>query len=268
MRRLPARLVLGLAVVIAAVPPARAVHDQDITDDEAACQVGTAFAVWKAVYARAKCLVACHKAARGGGGDIADCTAPFGGETFGCITAAEAKGEAGEKKKCAKDCPECFSGGDCHTDAAVRIARVSQQVDNVAVDVYCDDSGSPDGVNAREGRCQDITAKYLTKYAYARLKCLAKCRKSEHAGKVPLGNCGPVDPLDPKTAECVAGARGRTVANIDKQCEASIAPSADEPECGPYPTSVATDWIAMVDVAIEAEEPTLTCGSPAAAFIE
>lgn len=262
------RIGVGLALVCTIVGSAQAQISADLSLDEAKCQVNTTFAVWKSVYAKAKCIISCEQKARRGGGNAAECLAPFGGETLACVQATAAKGEDGERKKCAKDCPECFTGGDCNADATARVGRAAAHVDTIASQVYCDDSGSPDGVTKAEGKCQDTTARSLTKYAYGKLKCIGKCRRGEFAGKIPAGNCELPTPFDPKTVECIAGTAGRARTTIDKFCEVSVKPDADEPECGLYPTSTAADALALVDLAIAAEVPTLFCGSPSGAFAD
>ena len=219
-------------------------------------------------YSKAKCIIGCRADARGGSADPADCLPPYGGKTLACVTLAESKGVAAETTGCAKDCPDCYTGGDCIADAAAKVADVEGKVDAIAVVVYCDDASSPDGFTRAEEKCEDTTAKYLTKYSWAKLKCLAKCHRAEHAGKVPLGNCALPTPLDPRTTACLAGAVERTTKSIDRFCDGAVRPGSDRPECGLYPTSTTAEWIGLVEAAIADGEPRLFCSSSSPAFLD
>jgi hypothetical protein len=120
-----------------------------------------------------------------------------------------------------------LTGGDCAADATARVAATEGNVDVLRPLVYCDDSGSGDGLTKAEAKCADTVAKTLSNFAKKKLNCLSKCRKDEHKGKVPVGSCTP-PPSDPRASGCVAKEFSKAGTLIDKQCEASVNPKADK----------------------------------------
>src|SRR5262249_26980113 len=118
-------IALGAALALGLTTGARA----QITDDESKCQIGTRLAQGKFVTEKAKCLIKCQQGARKGQNPSADCFAPFGGATANCVQLAQSKAEGLEQSKCKKDCPECYSGGDCTADSLARTANTEGDVD-------------------------------------------------------------------------------------------------------------------------------------------
>jgi hypothetical protein len=196
-----------------------------------------------------------------------DCFTPFGGATATCVQLATSKAEGLEQSKCKKDCPECYSGGDCAADSMTRVANTEGDVDTLNPLVYCADllTSLDDGLSAAEAKCQDTVAKTLSNFAAKKLKCLSKCRSDEHKRKIPPGSCTP-PPSDQKASDCIAKNTLKAVALIDKKCEAAIAPKADKPEC--YGTANGASWVAAVEAAVDNGDAGLYCGSPSGAFLD
>ena len=233
-----------------------------VSDDESKCQVGTSLALSKFVRQKAKCLMACYRGAQEGKNPTSDCVSPFGGSTHGCVQQAESDTKGLGQTKCSKDCPECYTGGDCQADMDGRVVATEAHVDSLLAQVFCDDSGSTDGLNPAEAKCQIGLAKALSKFTATKMKCLAKCRKAEHFGKIPPNSCNPPNPTDPKTVECITKAETKYPLKIDKYCEtSSLNPSADKPECGLYPTTNGAGWVAGEEADVDANDPGLYCGS-------
>src|SRR5262249_29380760 len=111
-------LALGAALALGLATAARA----QITNDESKCQVGTSLAQGKFVTEKAKCLIKCEQGALKGANPRTDCFTPFGGATLTCVQLAMSKAEGLEQSKCKKDCPECYTGGDCTADSMTRVA--------------------------------------------------------------------------------------------------------------------------------------------------
>jgi hypothetical protein len=78
---------------------ATASHAQDLTDDEAKCQVGTSLAIGKFVTEKAKCLIKCEQGARKGLNPAADCVPPYAADTLTCVQKAGGKAESLEGSK-------------------------------------------------------------------------------------------------------------------------------------------------------------------------
>src|SRR5262245_19978025 len=99
--------IAGLATTV------RALHDPDVSNDESKCQLGASLAIGKFVTEKAKCLIKCEQGARKSNNPPTDCDPPFAGATSDCVQLATTKAEGLEQSKCTKDCPECYTGGDC-----------------------------------------------------------------------------------------------------------------------------------------------------------
>jgi len=255
--------VLGLALVGLA-SRTWAVHDPDVTNDESKCQIGTSLAIGKFITDKAKCVIKCEQGARKSLNPATDCDPPYAGATATCIGLAESKAESLEQSKCAKDCPECYTGGDCTADSSARVADAEAQVDLLVPLVFCDDSGSGDGLTGAEAKCQDTVAKTLSNFAKKKLNCYAKCRKAEHAGLSAPGSCDP-PATDQNTIDCIDKEEAKAPFLIDKKCDSNVSPSADAPEC--YSMN-GSGWVAVVESSVDAGQGNLYCGSPSGAFID
>jgi hypothetical protein len=252
------------AALVLAAGVATASHDPDVTDDEAKCQQGTSLAIGKFVTEKAKCLTKCEQGARKAQNPASDCVPPYADTTLACVQRAEGKAEALEVSKCAKDCPECYTGGDCTADADARVAAAEGDVDTLRAVVYCDDSGSLDGLTKAEAKCADTVAKSLSNFAKKKLNCYNKCRKDEHKEKVPVGSCDP-PASDPKAADCVDKEETKAAFLIDKQCDSSVSPKAEKPEC--YGALTGAILAGLVETEVDNGQAGLYCGSPSGAFL-
>jgi hypothetical protein len=248
---------LGLVLLLAHAPLARATHVPDLTADEEKCQQALAGALGKFGAAKTKCLVKCDKGAAKGKNPEADCLSPFGGKTADCVAAAEEKAGAAVAKKCAADCPECYAGGDCTAHTASQLAAAEFAVDLGAAIVRCDDSSSTDGLTAAERKCRQAAATQAGKLVSTYGKCLAKCRAGEQKGKLPPGTCTPGTITDPKTTACIDKVFAACVLNAEKKCP-------DPPECLDDVFFLCQGITGVV----EGFDPAVFCGSPGGAFLD
>src|SRR5262245_40538463 len=257
--------VAGAACLVFTTGLAWASHDPDLSKDEVKCQLGTSLATGKFVTDKAKCLTKCEQGVRKGQTSASDCVPPYAGVTLACVQKAESKAQGLEQSKCAKDCPECYTGGDCVADSQARTMGTETQVDLLRALVYCDDSGSGDGLTKAEAKCADTVAKTLSNFAKAKLKCLSKCRSDEDKLKVPVGSCTP-PPSDPKASACVQKASDKAAFLIDKQCDPAVNPKAEAPEC--FAGQTGAGWAGLVEAAVDGGDADLYCGSPNGAFLD
>jgi len=264
-RRRALQAVTGAACLALMTGMAWAQHDPDLSKDEVKCQLGTSLATGKFITDKAKCLTKCEQGARKGQNSAADCVPPYAGTTASCVQNAEGKAQGLEQSKCAKDCPECYTGGDCTADSVARTMGTEGQVDILRALVYCDDSGSGDGLTKGEAKCADTVAKTLSNFAKTKLNCLSKCRRDEDKLKVPVGACNP-PPSDPKSSSCIQKATDKAVLLIDKQCDPAVNPKAEAPEC--FAGQNGAGWVALVESAVDGGDADLYCGSPSGAFLD
>lgn len=247
-----------LALVLVHAPGAAAADNRD----ELQCQIGTSQSIGKFLRDKAKCIDKCeHKAFADG--EPPQCSAPYEGSLAGCVQAAEGTAGGEMQSSCAKDCPECYSGGDCPLDATARVAGAESHVETLAAEAFCDDSASPDGLTLSEHKCQRTVRKAVSYFAAAKLKCYAKCAKAEGAGKIAGASCGP-PATDEKTLSCIAKAESKAAFLIDKKCDAVVNPSADSPECAPYDVRSGADWVAAEEAWVDSQAPELFCEDAAA----
>jgi hypothetical protein len=244
----------GLAFLLGVATPAPAIDN----GDELGCQLGTSLTIGKFIREKGLCIANCQKLVFGGSGNPADCVPPYGGSTSGCVTSSEAQAGGSIQSSCAQDCPECYSGGDCQVEADAAIADAEADVEALAAEVFCDDSASGDGLTLSEFKCQHTVRKFITHFAAAKLKCFAKCRKGEFSGKVSAGACAQPT-SDPKTQDCINKVETKTAFVLDKKCESAVNPSADKPECGPYPVRDGAAWVAAEEAVVDAGLPELFC---------
>jgi len=259
------RFRLAVPVIFALVlgpAPARALHDPDVTDAEFQCQYKTEIIAWRNFAKRISCVVSCERDARGGG-DIADCSSPFAGSTQGCVNGVNGKAQGGICKACNPDTPECYPASqNCPDLADAELAPTQGNADTVLSEVYCDDSGSGDGLTAAEAKCQDGTAKSLARFGVKKATCLAKCHRLEHRGATPPGSC-PNDAYG-KTQACIMKLTDATVLKIDKLCSPGL--GAEAPEC--HAGKTGAQWVQEVEDDVDDLDPDYICGSPSGAFLE
>lgn len=248
-------------LLIQAVP-----SSAQLTPDECKCQQGTSAAQGKFTADKAKCITKCEQGARKSLNPSTDCNPPYGGATATCIAKAEGKAESSEVKKCQKDCPECYSGGNCAADAMTRTANTEAAIDSFKPIIYCDDTGSVDQLNPKEAKCQDTTAKNAASFARTKAKCYQKCRAAECKGQIPAGSCTGGAVTDPtgKTQACINKAETKCSSGIDKACES--ASGGDKPEC--YGTTSGTQRCNQIEQVVDAFDATFYCASPSGAFLD
>lgn len=263
LRVLPALLAATAIGFVAVASVARA---GDLSPDEIRCQLRSIGGARVFVGAKLSCLRRCAREALIGRVPASDCRPPYGGATARCVAARE--GEALQRLdagSCARDCPECYAGGDCRTAAAGTVGRIEAAIDGLTSLVYCDDAGSPDGLTRDEQSCADHIAAELRRFALAKFQCLRSCGR--HAGNaLPANACTP--PLetnpdaDPATVACIATANARSAAHIDGTCERGNA----KLEC--YQGATGTTWLGLAGGAVDVEATQLLCGSPGGAFVD
>jgi hypothetical protein len=256
-----------VATLVLGVRPVAANHDPDISADEFLCQYKTTILNWKFFAKKGVCVLGCQRKARAAQEDPADCVPPYAGAAQGCINGAEGKAQAGMCKACTNDLPECYgSPQNCPDLAAGFAATMESELDDLMADVYCDDSGSGDGLTAAEALCQDVVAKTLAGFAYKKAKCLAKCHAYEHKGKIPVGSCVPGAITDPtlRTQGCITKTTMSANTKIDKGCSPSF--GRDAAEC--HGGQTAQQWTDGVEVTVDDEDPNFFCGSPSGAFLD
>ena len=240
------------------------------TNDKLKCDNAMNKSLSKFIGSKQKCVTKCQANARTGKEPADDCIPPYGGPTLTCIAdplkGAQAKAVAAIIKGCAKGCPNCYSGGDCATEANARVSGTEVQVDIFVPNVYCDDSASPDGLTKEEAKCQDTVAKTLAKFAGSKSKCYAKCIGTQFKnGEL---QCQPPGCLPPATDQvavaCITKAETKAVETVDKAC------GPNNPECydgTPLRPDSGAGWVALGEAGVDGGIVVTYCGSPSAAFL-
>ena len=242
---------------------------------ELKCQLKSATAEAKFVKGKYKCVSKCwyeywHS---GSMSSFDDCLPPYGGVTALCINdtiygvkGVENKFSAAILKACTppptRECPECYSGGDCNAEAASRVAAAEDGIDAFVPGIVCErDTAMP-----QEQWCQRGVMKALAKLFGAQQKCYAKCQSNAFKGLLPASACQPY-PSDPTTATCVNIAETKTASAINKICNDAEVPHS-APECGggSYPDGAA--WANLASIWTAGTVVQNYCGSPSGAFVE
>jgi len=263
--------VTGLVATLAG-----AAHAQTLTALELKCQLKSATAEAKFVQGKFKCVSHCwydywHS---GSMSSFADCLPPYGGETALCINdtllglkGVENKFSAAIVKACTppptRDCPECYSGGDCTAEAGNRVGSVEGTVDSFVPGIFCERATAM----PQTQWCERGVAKVLSKLVGAEHKCFAKCQSNAFKGLVSVNACQP-PPSDPTTATCMNAAGAKATAAIDKICNDAEVPHS-EPECpdpGTYPDGAT--WANLATIWTFGDIVQNYCGSPSGAFVE
>lgn len=264
------KIVVGVAGVLVALCMLPASSGAQLTKDELKCQVLGAGTLGQYVGGVQSCIVKCVAGARKGKNPESDCVPPYAGDTARCIdqpqTGTEDKAIVKFERGCENGCPDCYQGGECSAVAVTRVLDASVQIDGVVPVIYCDESGSPDGLTKLEGKCQDNALKQVAKFASKKLKCYSKCENDEFRGSLPPGSCLPPTPADARTAACITNAESRATAVIDKAC---APPKGEAPEC--WGSSVDGAFlVAGFEAWVDDLVPQQFCdgSSPSGAFLE
>ena len=245
-----------LALLLILTSTAAASHTPSLTRAEESCQRTLGPATDHFGAAIAACVVRCDAKVARGKGSAADCVAPYGDATRACIAKANAAARRSIARGCARDCPECYEGGDCATYGDGAVTVTGQVVDGLVAQVLCDDGASADGLTAVEDRCRRSAGGALAKAARAMGGCFVRCRRDEERGKLVPQACD-AQPLPATAGTCLDRVKTAARRTIAKRC-------ADAPEC--------VDPLALVDT-LEAQitgdyQGLIFCASPSGAFLE
>ena len=237
------------------------VASAQLTDEEFKCQTSTNKASSKFVGSKAKCGIKCIGNARKGLNPFSDCYAPYGGTALVCVAdplkGAEIKFENAIRKACdptfkdGTDCPECYSAGDCTTEASDRVQNTEGQVDSFGPGVFCEQPGADD----LETKCELNTAKVLSKLVGSVNKCFDKCNQNARKGLISQSTCVP-PASDPVTTACIAKADGKSILGVNKKC-GDVGAIPDCSATDDYPNGSA--WTNLVEIAISGTIPTTYC---------
>jgi hypothetical protein len=259
-------LVLVAAATIG-FPATPVLAQTDITRDEYICGSNVAKTMARFIVKKSACVQRCVANGRKTFGPFGDCFAPFGGTTAACILdptrGAEEKARTAIGRRCAADCPECFSASVC-TNGEPFVTNVSIQLDLLSsFFVYCVESNG-DTVSPAETACEDAVARAVSKHAASRIRCYTRCFAKIlgrscptcKSGQLPEGSCDPL-PSDPSSAACIARAEAKAVAAIDAACSNLGANPACYAGNG---LDTGAAWISFMGGALDGQVPNVACG--------
>ena len=224
----------------------------------------------KFIAAKNKCVAKCLQYFWKGIGSESDCLPPYSGTTLQCIVddvtlgGVENKFQLALEKACVSgpgaDCPECYAGGCASPHPEDTVLTFEGMWDSFVPGTYCERAGA----TKYEQRCQLYTAKALTKQFDQEQKCYTKCFRNARSGGDVSTCLSP--PTDVAAIACLAKAKGKSVAVIDKYCNDALY-SDSVPECGgAYPNGAS--WANLVDVWINGLINPTFCASPSRAFVD
>jgi len=247
-------LLLGLAA-LAAPALALASHTPSLTRAEESCQRTLGPATDHFGAAIAACVVRCDRDAAAGKVPASACVPPYGDATRACIGRADGAARSAIARGCARDCPECYGGGDCATYGDGAVTVTGQVVDGLVQQVLCDDTASADGLTAVEDRCRRATGTALAKAARAMGRCFVRCRRGEERGLLAPQACAG-QPLPTATRICLDGVKAAARRAIGRRC-------ADAPEC------LSPALVDTLETQITGDYQILIlCASPSGAFVD
>jgi hypothetical protein len=238
--------LLGGLIAVAFGGVATAQLNPNLTAAELKCEAATSKSGGKYVGALSKCATKCQQGFFKGDlvnypGGASDCyDPPYGGATARCANgdgdpllipkSADAKFRTAMRKACdpafkvgsTADCPECYdaAGGNAGCgDAGYAGAHqqdIGNQVASFGPGVFCKTTGA----TPAEQKCQQNTAKVLSKHVASVDKCFDKCFKNASKSVVNGADCvpNPVLPNDPATQTCINTASGKATLGVDKLC--------------------------------------------------
>ena len=253
-----ARTCVGLVAVAALLAAGRPAPAQP-TQEEFLCEYKGSDAAWKLGETEMRCVILCERSVRGGTTDPSECVRPFSGATQGCVNGAQGKETGRVCKACNPDAPECYGAADCNMIGDGFKTTIEGQIDPLLADAYCDDSASPDGLTAAEGKCQDTVVRYLGTFLAKKAHCLAKCHAVEFKSGQPVGTyCSPGSLTDPtgRTQTCPDRLSTKARFYIDRGCN-PVTYGADPPECHNGRSS--SDWVALAESAVDGQDASFFC---------
>jgi hypothetical protein len=229
----------------------------------------TSKAAAKFVQRKIKCVTKCMSSFWDGVVPESDCLPPYGGRTAFCIgdplKGVEAKTILAMEKYCSvafgRDCPECYSGGDCSAtgDPAARVASLESDVDVLIPDLFCERAGAFN----LEKRCQRTAAKGIAKGFAANQRCYYKCVYNAWKLGTPAADCMPGG-SDPILTTCLAAYAESVEDYIDHDC----GPPPASPDACPTPYPLGAAWAATSFAFSDSTIPSTFCASPSGAFID
>jgi hypothetical protein len=295
MRNLRQATMLAGATTLLLVPLAFA---QPATDAQFKCEQNVDKAGAKFVAAKSKCISKCAVNAWKAIGTFADCFPPYGGNTALCIKdtvnglkGAEDKFAASILKSCdpvtkpGTECPTCYNSGDCSLTgyATDQVQNIESQVDTFVPAVLCETTGA----TPAEQKCENTTAKSLSKLVGSVVKCYDKCQKNAKAGLFAESLCDP-PATETATAACVTKADAKASLGVNKACgpecllgsatcgdnsgtcsndatvqcgcDADCGDQSAAPDCSGtdnYPSG--STWVNLVEIAISGNQPATYC---------
>jgi hypothetical protein len=232
--------LLGAVIAVAFGGVANAQLDPNLTAAELKCEAAVSKSGGKYVGSVSKCATKCQQGFFKGDlvnypGGASDCyDPPYGGATATCVgdslKGADVKFRLAIRKACdtalpgkaTNDCPECYDaagGGNGCGDAGYAGAHqqdIGNQVASFGPGVFCKTTGA----SKAEQKCQQNTAKVLSKHVAAVDKCFDKCFKNASKSIVNGADCkpNPVLPNDAATQTCINTASGKATLGVDKLC--------------------------------------------------
>jgi hypothetical protein len=165
------------------------------------------------------------------------------------------------------DCPECYvdGGGNpnptCAPDAQAKADAVAAWSEQLFLSgspaIFCDDTGSGDGLTVAESKCQQSVAKTLAAFcgrrrAATRIAATPRSTAPEPACDAPiLTNPSP----DAKALLCVERAQALAALRIDKRCGAA---GENRPEC--HGSILGAGWVNLVQGFVDGQDASYYCG--------
>ena len=217
-----------------------------LTPEKAGCQQTLARAQVRSWGTAIDCLVECAEMRR------SDPTVVCSAEA--CLEAGRAKTEARVARRCGgMACPDCYAGG-CPAFPDVALDAVRAPAELLIGQLFCDDTGSADGLTRAESRCQDALPREMEQFVAAFRQCIGNCEGDVRSGTIAAGDaCLPSNEgrrfFDARTAACLDRARQRFRTSCSERC-------ADLPDCTPQ--SFCDDVLYHLVLGYPSEKPDLS----------
>ena len=192
------------------------------SSSERKCQQAISTALSAYGLTKSRCIATCDAQRQGGAPRVCGPANPYDADTAQCIedAAVDAKLKiietCGAAPPAKTTCPACIDAArNCNPNtgfgqwiaAGVERPLVAEDLttDFINGALYCDDSGSADGLTAGESLCRRQVSVEVERGVQAVRKCYDKCNSRRQTRKLPAGtNCTAGDSkLEPKTAACI-----------------------------------------------------------------